>query len=197
MADAATAGRRMTVAEFFAWQAQQEHNYELVDGIPVLPVKSMTGASDRHDRVTVNAIGSLFAQLRGSQCRVSTSDKSVLTGVRTTRRPDLSVECGSPSLDSMATDRPTVVIEVLSPSTMRYDRIKKLSEYQTTDGIDVILLVDTQRPRVMVYRRGALQWSVDEVAGLDGIVALPEVNAQLALAELYDGLPFDASEELR
>ncbi len=48
--------KKMTVDEFFEWQQRQDRNYELVDGVPVLPLKSMTGATDQHDRITVNAI---------------------------------------------------------------------------------------------------------------------------------------------
>ena len=46
--------RRMTADEFFEWQKNQDRNYELVDGFPVLPLKAMTGATLRHDRVTTN-----------------------------------------------------------------------------------------------------------------------------------------------
>ena len=195
MADAARVRRhiprRMTIDEFFAWQAEQDINYELVDGVPVPHVKAMTGASDRHDRVTVNVIGTLFPQLRGTPCRLSTADKSVMTAMGTTRRPDVIVESGTPELTSVAADRPRVVIEVLSPSTTRYDRVRKLVEYQATPAIDVILLMDTERPRVTVFRRGEPAWIQHEVAGLDATIDLPEVAAQLPLAELYEGLPFD------
>lgn len=120
---------RMTTEEFFAWQQGQDRNYELVDGIPVMPLKSMTGATDRHDRITVNAIVALGTKLRGKPCRPKTSDTSVLTW-RGTRRPDVQVECGKPDPRSMAADDPRLVIEILSPSTMRYDRFQKLAEYQ-------------------------------------------------------------------
>ena len=55
----------MTQDEFFAWQEHQEHLYELVDGVPVLPLKMMTGASQRHDRVVVNIIASLHRSIAG------------------------------------------------------------------------------------------------------------------------------------
>ena len=42
--------RRMTQDEFFEWQEHQDRLYELVDGVPVLPLKMMTGASQAHDR---------------------------------------------------------------------------------------------------------------------------------------------------
>ena len=137
--------KKMTVEEFFEWQQGQDRNYELVDGVPVMSVKAMTGATDTHDRVTVNAIAVLWNQLRGKPCRPKTTDTSVRT-IRGTRRPDVTVECGRPDPKSMAADDPRLVIEVLSPSTTRYDRFQKLAEYQAHPAIQVILLVDTEKP---------------------------------------------------
>lgn len=182
---------KMSVEEFFEWQMRQDRNYELVDGVPVLTVKAMTGASARHDTVTVNAIGTLFQALRGKACSPRTSDQSIRT-FRGTRRPDLLVECGKPDDKSMEADEPRVVIEVLSPSTMRYDRFQKLEEYKQHDRIRVILIVDTEAPRVTVWRRGETgAWSYHEEAGLDATIALPEIEADLPLAELYRDVRFD------
>src|SRR5215208_2313580 len=63
---------RMTPEEFFAWQAKQDKLYELVDGLPVLPLKMMTGASRAHDRVVVNIIRELANQLRGGPYQPTT-----------------------------------------------------------------------------------------------------------------------------
>lgn len=181
--------RKMTVEEFFEWQQRQDRNYELVDGVPVLTVKAMTGASARHDTVTVNAIVSLGNRLRGTPCRPRTDDQSVVT-FRGTRRPDVSIECGRPDDRSMATAEPRVVIEILSPSTMRYDRFQKLEEYKLNPAIKVILLVDTEAPQVTVWRRGPEGWGYTELAGLDAVIELPEIDTELPLAELYEGLEF-------
>jgi Uma2 family endonuclease len=183
--------KRMTLDEFFDWQLSQDKNYELVDGVPVMTVKAMTGATRRHDIVTVNAIISLGNQLRGGPCRPQTSDQSVLT-FRGTRRPDITVECGKPHDKSMAVDEPRVVTELLSPSTTRYDRFQKLAEYQQHPAIRVILLVDTEQPRVTVWRRIEALWTSDEAEGLDGVIALPEIKADLPLSELYADLSFEA-----
>ncbi len=183
--------RKMTVDEFFAWQAEQDRNYELVDGVPVMTVKAMTGASDTHDRITVNAIGTLFAQLRGKPCRPKTADTSVRT-IRGTRRPDITIECGKPGPRDMAADEPRIVMEVLSPSTMRADRFEKLAEYQQHPSIAVILLIGTETPTVTVYRRAGALWGVGIVEGLDAVIDLPEIGASLPLAELYLGVEFGA-----
>lgn len=190
---AETLSKKMTVDEFFEWQQRQDRNYELVDGVPVLTVKAMTGATVRHDTVTVNAISNLFSRLRGTSCRPRTSDQSVLT-FRGTRRPDISIECGKPDDRSMATKEPRVVIEILSPSTTRYDRFQKLEEYKLHPAIRVILLVDTGQPRVTVWRRGDSGWGNHEEAGMEAVIDLPEIGTILPLADLYLDVDFTQLE---
>ncbi|HMQ57432.1 MAG TPA: Uma2 family endonuclease [Rhizobiaceae bacterium] len=176
--------KQMTVEEFFDWQERQDMNYELVHGVPVPTVKAMTGASNRHDRVTVNAIVSLGNQLRGKPCRPHTADQSVRTVVGT-RRPDLLIECGKPHPRSLEADDPRVVFEIMSPSTWRFDRVHKIEEYKQHPKIRVILLVDTEAPQVTVWRKVEQEWRLEKFAGLDAVVALPEIGAALPLAELY------------
>lgn len=185
-----TPERGMTVEEFFEWQLRQDRNYELVDGVPVTTVKAMTGASQRHDTVTVNAIIALGTRLRGTSCRPNTQDQSIRT-FRGTRRPDILIERGPRNDRSLAAAEPRVVIEVLSPSTMRVDRVEKLAEYQANEAIRVILLVNTEAPVVSLWRRGGDNaWKAEIVEGLDAVVPLPEIGAELPLAELYLDLSF-------
>ena len=54
--------QRMTPGEFLEWQGRQDRNYELADGVPVLPLKAMTGATRRHDRVVTNTLFALMRQ---------------------------------------------------------------------------------------------------------------------------------------
>ncbi len=189
--------KRMTPEEFFEWQSRQDKNYELVDGIPVLPVKAMTGATERHDTVTVNAILTLGNQLQGKPCRPRTQDKAIRIPNGRIRRPDLLVECGNPAPTSMEADEPRVVIEILSPSTMRYDRFQKLEEYKTHPAIRVILLIDTEAPQITVWRRDdGDAWSRSEVAGLEATIPLPEIEATLALSDLYADVTFDEPRQV-
>jgi Uma2 family endonuclease len=181
---------KMTVEEFFDWQQRQDRNYELVDGVPVVTVKAMTGASRRHDRVTVNALATLHGALKGKPCSATTDDQSVLTD-RGTRRPDITVDCGKADDSAMAVADPRVVIEVLSPSTTRYDRFQKLEEYKRHPAIRVILLVDSEAPQVTVWRRVVGVWTYAELPGLDAVIPLPEIDAELPLAELYADLTFE------
>jgi Uma2 family endonuclease len=182
----------MTPDEFFAWQLKQDKLYELVDGVPVLPLKMTTGASLNHDRVTVNAIGLLYNQLRGGPCRPTTDDVAIRVPAGNIRRPDVMVECGQAGGREMAARGPRLVLEVLSPSTMSYDRFRKVEEYKTDESLRCILLADTEAPRVTVYSRDADRWTLSHHDGLDGTIELPEIGATLALADLFEGLTFEA-----
>lgn len=102
---------RMTEAEFFAWQRKQEQLYELVDGLPVLPLKMMTGASQAHDRAVVNIIAALHRQLRGGPCRPTTDDLAIRIPAGNIRRPDATVECGKAGRRDMAVQEPRVVMK--------------------------------------------------------------------------------------
>jgi Uma2 family endonuclease len=183
--------RRMTPDEFFEWQTRQDKNYELVDGLPVLPLKAMTGATLRHDRVTVNAMVSLGSQLRGGPCRPQSTDIAVRIPTGAVRRPDLTIDCG-PAVDSaMEAQEPRLVLEVLSPSTMNFDRIRKLDEYRSHPDIRVILLAETRTPKIGLWRRGETGWAVEEYEGSSATIALPEIGASLSLADVYEGVTFE------
>ena len=185
---------RMSAEEFFAWQEKQERLYELVDGLPVLPLKMMTGASQAHDRAVVNIIRSLGNQLRGGPCRPTTSDLAVRIPAGNIRRPDVTIECGQADRRDMTVRDPRVVVEVLSPSTMSFDRFKKVVEYQTVGTLTHILLVDTEVPRIDVLARsGSETWASTRYEGLDAKIDLPTINASLDLAEVFEGMDFDAA----
>lgn len=184
--------RPMSAEEFFAWQESQERLYELVDGVPVLPLKMMTGASQAHDRTQVNIICLLAEQLRGGPCRPTTDDLAVRIPAGNIRRPDVTVECGEAGRCEMAVCDPRVVIEVLSPSTMSFDRFRKVLEYQTVPTLTHILLVDTEAPRIDGLARDGDGWKSTRHEGRDAKIALPTIQAKLDLAEVFEGIDFDA-----
>ena len=184
---------RMTPDEFLAWQEKQDKLYELVDGLPVLPLKMMTGATRAHDRVAVNILASLHRQLRGGPCAPTTDALAVRIPAGNIRRPDITVECGQGTRRGTSVEEPRVVIEVLSPSTRTFDRFRKLIEYQSIDSLRHILLVDTEAPRVdMVTRQPDGRWVPAAYEGLDAVIDLTAVGASLGLADVFEGVAFEA-----
>ena len=185
------ARRRMTPDEFFAWQVTQEELYELVDGVPVLPAKAMTGATKRHDLVVVNAIIALGTKLRGGPCRPMTDDIASMMSNANIRRPDLTVECGEFDERSTRSAGPVLVLEVLSPSTETIDRFVKLEEYKALPSLRHILIASPTTPHVIHYSRADERdaWSALSHIGLDSTIGLPAIGCSLALSELYEGAP--------
>lgn len=178
--------QRMTPDEFFEWQKAQDRNYELVDGIPVLPLKAMTGATRRHDRVVTNTMFALMRRLHGGPCWPTTDDIAARIPKGNVRRPDISVEC-SPGADSrMEVKEPRLLVEVLSPSTAGVVQFIKLEEYKTLSATQVILIIDTRTTSVAAWRREGVQWLLETYNSRDATIELPEIDAELPLAEIYD-----------
>ena len=188
---AETATGLMTPEEFFVWERGRDGLYELVDGVPVPHVKMMTGASVRHDRVVVNIIIALGNKLRGARCQPTTDDIALRTKIGTIRRPDVTVDCGPLAPDSHESGEPKLVVEVLSPSTTDIDRFRKLEEYKLHPTLAYILLVETRAAKAILYRRGAQGWESEPYEGLEATIALSEIGTDLAMAEIYQGLPLD------
>jgi Uma2 family endonuclease len=182
--------KRMTADEFLVWQQSQERNYELVDGFAVLPPKAMTGATHAHNLVTVNLIRELANQLRRTACRPATDDIALRMPAGNVRRPDVLVECGKAEPGGTFAVAPRLVAEVLSPSTMNYDRVRKLEEYKTVPSLAYILLIDTGKPALALYVRDAAGWTPHFHETLEATLDLPEIGCRVAARDLFEGLPF-------
>jgi Uma2 family endonuclease len=178
----------MTVDQFYRWQLDQDERYELVDGLPV-PLRGMTGASNAHDVILVNCIIELGSRLRGKPCRVTSADTALRTAIRTTRRPDVTVDCSDPQDKSFESQRPTVVFEVLSPSTRKIDQFKKLDEYRRHPTLRHIVLIDPDLMSARHYSRpGEEPWADADLGGPDAIIELTAIDVALPLGLLYDRL---------
>ena len=177
----------ITPEQFFAWILGREERYELVDGEVVM----MAGAGRRHDRIVVNLLAAIHSQIKAGPCQTFTGDTHVMTSSSTRRMPDLGVDCGKPDDDAMTADKPSLLVEVLSPTTGGFDVTVKLAEYQSVPSVDYILLVDTESPNVHLYSRDDDGlWKNVVLKGLQAVVELNKLNVRLDLREIYSRLEF-------
>lgn len=182
----------MTCDEFYLWQLDQDERFELVDGISV-PLRAMTGASNVHDVILTNCIIELGTRLRGKPCRVATANTALRTSIRTTRRPDVTVECAPPDARSYEARNPAVVIEVLSPSTRKVDRFTKLEEYRRHPTLRHILLIDPDAAAAKLYSRvDGDEWTDATLIGHEACVELAAIEVELPLGALYDRVDISA-----
>ena len=165
----------MTAAEFLAWDKSQAFKHEFVRGEVFL----MTGGADRNYTVALNIAIALREHLRGTPCRVYGSDvKLRVEAADCFYYPDLMVTCSPADLaDRLIKREPVLVVEVLSPSTEAFDRGDKFADYRQLASLAEYLLVDIDRQRCDLYRKGA-----------DGLWVLrpsaPAENVQLASVNL-------------
>ncbi len=181
----------MSAEEFHAWCRGQEGRWELVRG---LPTRAMTGATRRHDTIVVKLIVALDKRLKGGPCSPQTADQALRIDEDTLRRPDVTVDCGQTAANALESSQPTVAFEVLSPSTRKTDRFRKLEEYKIVASMRHVALIDPDAPIVLLFSRGTDgAWGHEELQGLEATLPLSAIGVELPLAEIYDGLTFDRS----
>ena len=177
----------MTLAEFLPWHASQEGRFDFVDGQPV----AMAGAKRKHDRIVVNIIVRLGGRIGRPGCELFTADVAVITPKGNARHPDVGIDCGRYEADSYQANAPTVVFEVLSESTRHIDLARKLDEYRGLETMAHVVLVDPERPEVVMWSRSAnREWSSDLLEQMTDSLDLSAVGVTMTLAEIYDGVGF-------
>jgi Uma2 family endonuclease len=185
--------RYFTPEEYLALERKAEYKSEYVDG----EIFAMSGASETHNVIAGNVFASLHTQFRGRPCRAYTSDMRVnVRPGKVYTYPDVVAVCGEPLFHDTYKDmlvNPTVIVEVLSPSTEAYDRGDKSLRYRQLASIQEYVLVSQEQPHVEHYvRQPDNQWLLTETSDLGAIVKLASIDCTLRLAEVYDKVEFGA-----
>ena len=180
--------RQMTVEEYIAFDEATDIRYEYIDG----EVIELTGGTLYHGLIMANAIGALWQLLKGSDCRVISSDMRNRVNPTRYLYPDFSVVCGEPMTDERAVNlwNPTLVGEVTSPSSIGRDRGEKLRFYQSIASLQMYLVIDQHQVYVELYERMDDGWHRREYCDLAATVPLRILNCDLPLAEIYAGIEF-------
>ena len=148
----------------------------------------LSGASFRHFLIVSNIVRVLGNQLVDSPCLMGPNDLRVSVGGGLFTYPDVVVVCGEPQFTDAQQDTllsPTLLVEVLSPSTENHDRGGKFARYRTLNSLQEYVLVLQEEAHVEHYaRQSEDRWLLTEVRGREVHVELPSIGARLDLAEL-------------
>ncbi len=193
--------QRMTAEEYLEWEVQQEFRHEYVDG----KILAMTGGSLPHNDIALNFYRALYPHVRKRACRVNVSDAKV-QDAKNNRYfyPDLVISCNADDLKARDfIQHPSVIIEVLSPSTRGYDspsetlreRDDKFKYYRQIDSLQEYILVDSESISVEIYQRGeGRMWLYSAYTqGEDFTLSSIEFNCSLDV--LYEGVSFESEEQ--
>lgn len=177
----------ITPEQYLELERLSEFRHEYYDGEMV----AKSGAREAHNIITVDLTVALHRELRNRGCRAFVNDMRVQADeARAYTYPDVIVACGERRFLDDTRDtllNPTVVFEVLSPSTERHDRTKKFRRYKSIESLRQHVLVAADAPSVEIFTRppeGEWQWK--NAYGLDESFELESVGCRVALVDIYE-----------
>lgn len=185
--------KRFTVQEYLALEEKALDRHEFDNG----EVLAMSGGTLNHSQVAANLIGELRARLKGKPCRALDSNMRVrLEEAGKYVYPDVTVVCGPPEFDSADRKKttivnPSVIVEVLSDSTEKYDRGRKLDAYMTLASLKEYVLVAQDEPAVETFTRHPDgRWTFRAFRGIEQSVRFESLQIEIPLREVYLNVEF-------
>ena len=176
----------MSAEEYLAWEPSQEEHYEYWDG----EVVAIGGQTRNHNRITINFFKLLDDSLNLPYEIYIIDVKVKGQPGKNYFYPDVVVTCDERDNDPQLVQFPSLIIEVLSPSTEAADRGIKFAKYRQFSTLQEYVLVQAEQPGVEMFRRDRQgQWVLSEY-GLGDSLQLESVNLEIAIADLYRQVQF-------
>lgn len=182
---------RLTEEQYLGLERSAETKSEFLNG----ETFAMSGGTPAHNRIAVDLVIAVGTRLKTGPCEVFSSDQRMkveATGLIT--YPDLMIACqaifdGIQVKDTLT--NPTLIAEVLSPSTESYDRGDKFRQYQTVPTIKTYLLVSCDRMRIEKYTRAdGNTWIYQAYEGADAVLEIEEPRVSIPLQSIYSDVEF-------
>ena len=186
----------LTPEQYLEMDRKAEYRSEYVNG----EILAMAGATRAHNRITLNVGAALTALLRGTPCEPFTNDLRVTVSPSRYAYPDIVVACGGPQfidgqLDTLT--NPSVIMEVLSPTTANDDRSWKFAHYRGLETLTDYVILSQFQPFIEQYtRQSDDKWVLTEVTGLDAVLRLPSIGCDLLLTAIYERVEFVPDPEM-
>lgn len=185
----------MTPEAYLVWELEQDTKHEYEHG----EIIDMTGGKLYHNKIAIKLINLISYHLRDQGCWVLGSDAKVMTQGGVFYYPDVVVSCDDRDRSAREfLQYPSLIAEVLSPSTEKRDRGQKFRNYRSMETLQEYLIIDCDRPSLEIYRRNQNNnWELMHIFcnQLDFETTNPEVhlasiNLHFSLAELYENIEF-------
>lgn len=186
---------RMSLEEYFEFDKTAEGNFEYFDG----EIFEMSGVSIPHSTLEINLAEKLNPHVRAKGCRAfSASFRIKPPVIATYRYPDFSVVCGQADfmeiggMDCLV--NPSLIVEVLSESTEKFDRGDKYYEYKSIESLSEYLLISSTSVFVTLFQKhqGRFWLQSDYVAG--EFFHLNTLDIDVNVDELYQGVEFSVAD---
>nr|WP_315422919.1 Uma2 family endonuclease [uncultured Pedobacter sp.] len=178
--------RHYTVEEYLEMEKVSTEKHEYFQG----EIFTMSGAGDNHNEIFSNVFGEIANNLKGKPCRPYGSDKRMNIPENTLfTYPDISIYCNGlthSDVDEDTSILPTVIIEILSPSTRNYDRGKKFMLYKDIPSLKEYIMIDSQSILVEAYYIDDEQnWVLNKHEELTDVLSFVSMGFDVALSDIY------------
>lgn len=189
----AVPNRKMSLEEYFEFDKNSEGRFEYFDG----EVFELSGVSVQHADIEANLIALLKRELDGRDCRVNPANVRIkVPKLPTYRYADLSALCEERVIEKIADVdmlvNPSLIVEVLSPSTERYDRGEKFSEYKSIASFREYLLVSQEKKFVTLFTKHNDRFWFQSEYGDGEELRLESLDCSLKVDDIYDGINFES-----
>lgn len=187
-----TKQRYYSPEEYLALEEVAEYKSEYIDG-EIVP---MAGGSTNHNQIALNFSTELNFAFKKLDYRVFMSDVRLwIPQQRIYTYPDVMVVVGEPEYYNNRTDtitNPRVIIEVLSPSTKKYDSSKKFEAYRTIPTFEEYLLLDQTRRYIEHFSKtDNKRWSFCDYDESDEAITLASISFEISLVDIYNKVNFE------
>jgi Uma2 family endonuclease len=177
----------MTEEEYLAFEETSPTRHEYFAG----RIVALAGGNEAHSIIASNINAALHSQLRRKPCTLYTSDMKIRAEhPRKYMYPDVAVVCGQPQYEDARRRvllNPTVIIEVLSESTERYDRGLKFQWYRSIETLREYVLVSQDTKYIDHYQRQSDNlWSLSSASADDASIYLASIDCTLRLEDIYE-----------
>lgn len=180
--------KKLSTEEYLEFEKKSLEKHEYFRG----EVFAMAGASPRHNVIFSNLFGDLAYRLKGKPCRPYGSDLRIHIPENTLYTyPDISIICGEiiPSkTDADTAIQPTVLIEILSPSTRDYDKGGKFTLYRDIPTLQEFIVIDSESISIEAFRINEKgHWELEHYRSINDTLNIPIVHVSFPLHEIYEG----------
>jgi Uma2 family endonuclease len=179
----------VTSAEYLAIERAATYKSEYRDG----QIYAMSGVSRPHSLIATNLARHLANQLEGRECELHIAEMRVrIQRTGSYSYPDLVIVCGEPRMEDQVFDtllNPTLIIEILSPSTESYDRGVKFADYREIESLSDYVLVSQDKILIERFTRQGDSWVLMVHNQAEGVLRLPSIGCDLALRDVYARVP--------
>ena len=170
----------ISIADYLQGELISDTKHEYLEGT----IYEMAGASKNHQRIITNTVIALGQHLRNTSCDTFASDIKVRIGDLAFFYPDVIVACQDDTDDSYYTEKPLIIVEVLSKSTRRKDETTKRRLYQTLPSLQEYVLIEQDIVDVEVCRRSE-SW-VSEHYFMGDEITFAAIDLTLSVNEIYE-----------